>query len=310
MTVSADKPARRIFLTGKTGQVGHELLDCLTGLGEVRAVSSQDLDLSRPERIRTALLEWRPHLIINAAAYTAVDRAEEERDLAMAVNGTAPKVMAETAKELGAAMVHYSTDYVFDGTKRGFYLESDEPNPQNVYGISKAAGDAAVQKAGIPHFIFRTSWVYGLRGKNFLLTMQRLAREKDELRVVNDQVGTPTWCRLIAQTTCNILEQTLNSARAEDMSGIEKAAGIYNLSCTGWTSWYGFAQAIFESLPPADRPRVRPIPTSEYPTPAKRPANSVLSLEKLRTRFGIILPDWKGALGFCLNNRKESEHPA
>lgn len=310
MTAASDKPARRIFLTGKTGQVGRELVHSLSGLGEVRAVRSRDLDLEDPDRLRTALLEWRPHVIVNAAAYTAVDRAEEEPDRAMAVNGTAPKVMAETAKELGAAMVHYSTDYVFDGAKHGFYLETDEPNPQNVYGISKAAGDAAIQQAGIPFFIFRTSWVYGLHGKNFLLTMQRLAREKDELRVVNDQIGTPTWCRLIAQTTANVLDQTLNAAQADDLSGIEKASGIYNLSCTGWTSWYGFAQAIFESMPEADRPRLRPIPTAEYPTPAKRPANSVLSVEKLRAQFGIILPDWKGALGFCLNNQTESETPA
>jgi dTDP-4-dehydrorhamnose reductase len=152
--------------------------------------------------------------------------------------------------------------------------------------------------------------VYGLRGKNFLLTMQRLAREKDELRVVNDQIGTPTWCRLIAQTTGNILEQTLYADHPEDLGGIEKASGLYNLSCTGWTSWYGFAQAIFETMPEADRPRLRPIPTSEYPTPAKRPANSVLSLEKLSAQFGIILPDWKGALGFCLNNQREPESPA
>lgn len=303
MTESIHNPTRRILLTGKTGQIGRELWSFLDTFGDVHAPSSSELDFTRPDALRKYLMDWRPHLIVNAAAYTQVDRAEEERDLAMTVNGTAPKVMAECAVELGAAMVHYSTDYVFDGTKHGFYKETDAPNPQNVYGITKAAGDAAIQKAGCPHFIFRTSWVYGLHGRNFLLTMQRLAREQDEVRVVNDQIGSPTWSRLIAQSTANILEQVLSDRAPGDVSGIEKASGIYNLTCTGWTSWYGFARAIFDTLPEEERPRLRPIPTRDHPTPAPRPANSVLSVEKLRAEFGIILPDWQGALTFCLNNQ-------
>ncbi|CAI2717488.1 dTDP-4-dehydrorhamnose reductase [Nitrospina watsonii] len=307
MATHSNKPARRILLTGKTGQIGHELLPFLDAFGDVRAPDSTELDLARPDALRTYAMDWRPQLIVNAAAYTAVDRAEEERDRAMAVNGTAPSVLAACAAELGAALVHYSTDYVFDGAKHGFYKESDEPNPMNVYGITKATGDAAIQKAGIPHLIFRTSWVYGLRGHNFLLTLQRLAREQDEVRVVNDQIGSPTWSRLVAQTTANVLDQTLNERQPEDMSGIEKASGIYNLTCTGSTSWYGFAQAILESLPEDERPRLKPIPTSEYPTPAPRPANSVLAVEKLRAQFGILLPDWQGALTFCLNNQTASD---
>ncbi|MGP0630769.1 dTDP-4-dehydrorhamnose reductase [Nitrospina sp. 32_T5] len=303
MTDSTHNAPRRILLTGKTGQIGRELWSFLDTFGDVRAPSSSELDLAAPDPVKNYLMEWRPHLIVNAAAYTQVDRAEEERDRAMAINGTAPKVMAECAAELGAAMVHFSTDYVFDGSKHGFYRETDEPNPKNVYGITKAAGDAAIQQAGVPHFIFRTSWVYGLNGHNFLLTMQRLAREQDEIRVVNDQVGSPTWSRLIAQTTANILDQVLSDREAGDVSGIEKASGIYNLTCTGWTSWYGFARAIFDALPEDERPRLRPIPTGDYPTPAPRPANSVLSIEKLRQQFGIILPDWQGALTFCLNNQ-------
>ncbi len=297
-----DTPARKILLTGGTGQVGSELLRFLGHLGEVTAPGSSDLDLTQPERIREAVRDIRPHLIVNAAAYAAVDRAEEERDLAMALNGSAPKILAEEARALKAAMVHYSTDYVFDGSKDGSYLETDEINPINVYGITKASGDAAVQKASIPHLIFRTSWVYGLTGKNFLLTLQRLAGEKDELGIVNDQCGAPTWSRLIAQTTANILDQTLSSTKPADMSQIGQASGIYNMTCSGQTSWFGFAEEILKGLPDAERLKLMPIPTSDYPTPARRPLNSVLSNGKLRDTFGILPPDWQGVLNFCLKD--------
>lgn len=301
-----DTPARKILLTGGTGQIGSELLQFLGHLGQVTAPSSGDLDFSQPDRIREVLREIQPHLIINAAAYTAVDKAEEERDRAMAINGTAVKVLAEEAHSLNAAMVHYSTDYVFDGTKSGPYLETDAINPANVYGITKASGDAAVQQADIPHLIFRTTWVYSLTGKSFLQTIQRLAKQKKELRIVDDQWGAPTWSRLIAQTTVNILDQTLTDSKPEDVSEIRRASGIYNMTCSGQTNWFGFAEEILKGLPDTEKPQLIPIPTREYPTPAKRPMNSVLSNEKLRTTFGILLPDWQGALNFCLKDSAAS----
>ena len=299
MTSSSDN-AWKILLIGKEGQVGGELSSLLQPLGEIITCGEKDLDLTQESRIREKLREVRPHIIVNAAAYTAVDKAEEEPELALAVNGTAPAILAEEAKQLGAALVHYSTDYVFDGEKLEPYTEEDSPNPLGVYGRTKMAGDEAIQSAGLPHFIFRTSWVYGLKGENFLLTVQRLAKERDELKIVDDQIGSPTWCRTIAQTTANILTQILPQNSPGNLSGFEQASGLYNLVCGGQTSWFGFAQAILKASSSSQMTQLNPIPTTEYPTPAKRPPNSVLSTQKLRSAFGITLPDWDVTLKYCL----------
>ena len=288
-------------MIGKEGQVGGELSTLLEPLGELIVFGEKDLDLTQVDRIREKVRDVQPHLIVNAAANTAVDKCEEVADLAMAVNGTAPAILAEEAKKLGAALVHYSTDYVFDGEKQGPYTEEDSPNPLGVYGRTKLAGDEAIQSTGLPHLIFRTSWVYGLTGKNFLLTMQRLGKERDELKIVDDQIGCPTWSRTIAQTTANVLTQILPQSSPGDLSRFEQASGLYNLVCGGQTSWFGFAKAILEESSPTTK--LTPIPTSEFPTPAKRPQNSVLSTEKLRSAFGIVTPAWDVTLKYCLSGQ-------
>lgn len=239
----------KILLTGVTGQIGWELQRALMTLGEVIPVgrnitnASLRMDLVQPDTIRSIIREVKPDLIVNPAAYTAVDKAESEPELAMMVNGIAPGVMAEEAKRLGAAMVHYSTDYVFDGTSQVPYTESDIPNPQNVYGETKLAGEKAIQAVELPHLIFRTSWVYGMRGKNFLLTMLKLGKEREELRIVDDQIGAPTWSRAIAETTAQVLSGV--SGNVSDF--LVDKGGLYHLSASGKTSWYGFARAIFEN---------------------------------------------------------------
>jgi dTDP-4-dehydrorhamnose reductase len=298
---SSSTNAWKILLLGKEGQVGGELSSLLQPLGELIVFGKKDLDLTQEDRIREKLRDVQPHVIVNAAAYTAVDKAEEEPDLALAINGTAPAILAEEAKKLGAALVHYSTDYVFDGEKSTPYTEEDSPNPLGVYGRTKLAGDEAIQSAGLPHLIFRTAWVYGLKGKNFLLTMQRLAEERDELKIVDDQIGSPTWSRTIAQTTANVLTQLLSQKSPGDLSRFEQASGLYNLVCGGQTSWFGFAEAILEASVSSQNTKLTPIPTSEYTTPAKRPKNSVLSTEKLKSAFGIAPPDWDVALRHCLS---------
>jgi dTDP-4-dehydrorhamnose reductase len=292
----------KILLTGRNGQVGYELERSLKGVGEVVALDRAAMDLSDPGKVRELIRAVKPALIINPAAYTAVDQAESEPDLAMRVNAEAPAVMADEAKKIGAALIHYSTDYVFDGSKSGDYLEDDLPNPQNVYGRSKLAGEQAVQSSGVPHLVLRTSWVYGTRGNNFLRTVQRLARERDELRIVADQFGAPTWSRTIADATAHMVVKL----QAEDGIGRfitdetwHDYAGVYHLTAQGQTSWYGFAQAITERLDVAKKPIVLPIATSDYPFPAKRPHNSVLSCAKFMQAF-CGLPDWEYALGLCL----------
>jgi dTDP-4-dehydrorhamnose reductase len=291
----------KILLIGKEGQVGGELSTLLRPFGELILCGEADLDLTQADHIREKLRSVQPHVIVNAAAFTAVDKAEEEPDLALAVNGTAPAILAEEAKKLGAALVHYSTDYVFDGEKQAPYTEEDSPNPLGVYGHTKLAGDEAVQSTGLPHLIFRTSWVYGLKGKNFLLTLQRLAKERDELKIVDDQTGSPTWCRTIAQTTANVLTQVLPQNSPGDLSRFDQASGLYNLVCSGQTSWFGFARAILEASSSSQDTKLIPIPTSEYPTPARRPKNSVLSTEKLQSAFGITPPAWDVTLKYCLS---------
>ncbi|MBD2338253.1 dTDP-4-dehydrorhamnose reductase [Calothrix sp. FACHB-156] len=295
----------RILLTGVTGQVGWELQRTLMTLGEVIVVErsasnpSLQIDLAQPETIRHTIREIKPDLIINPAAYTAVDKAESEPDLAMAINGIAPGIIAEEAKRTGAAVIHYSTDYVFDGNKTTAYTEQDQPNPQNIYGKTKLVGEQAIASVGVPHLILRTSWVYSRRGKNFLLTMLRLAQEREEIRVVDDQMGAPTWSRMIAEATSQIISQA-----SQNISEFLAAkGGTYHLTASGKTSWYGFAKAIFElEDKKSDRKlqRLIAIPSQEYPTPATRPAYSLLDSQKLSDNFGLVLPDWQKSLELVL----------
>jgi dTDP-4-dehydrorhamnose reductase len=291
----------KILLTGVSGQVGWELKKTLSNLGEVITTSRDGnaadfyLDLSQPESIRQAIQEIQPDLIVNPGAYTAVDKAELEPELAMVVNGVAPGIIAEEAKLVGAGLIHYSTDYVFNGRSSCPYQETDEPDPQNIYGKTKLAGEKAIQAIEVPHLIIRTSWVYGLRGKNFLMTMLQLAKEREEIKVVNDQIGTPTWSRLIAESTAQIL--FLGKSNFRDF--LNHHSGIYHLTSTGQTSWYDFAKVIFEMTPNRSQYKLQnliPIPTVEYPTPAARPAFSILDTQKIYQTFGLMLPDWQDNL--------------
>jgi dTDP-4-dehydrorhamnose reductase len=292
---------RTILLTGVNGQVGFELARSLQGLGRVVALDRHGLELSDLDQVRKVVREVRPQLIVNPAAHTAVDKAETDVEGAMRLNAEAPGLLAEEAKRLGAALVHYSTDYVFDGTKDGVYVETDATNPQNVYGRSKLDGERAIEASGCAHLIFRTSWVYGKRGKNFLLTMLRLGAERDELSVVADQIGAPTWSNTIATLTSNVLAQTVV---ASDQAGWwAQHSGVYHLTAAGATSWHGFAEAIFELAGLPKSPIVKPISASAYPTPAKRPNNSRISNDKLAHVFGLRAPDWREALRLCMASR-------
>lgn len=285
----------RILLTGCEGQIGWELQRTLAPLGEVAAFDRAGLDIADPDRLRAVIREIAPQLIVNAAAYTAVDRAETDEALALRINAEAPRVLAEEAQRLHAWLVHYSTDYVFDGTKRGAYLEDDAPNPVNAYGRTKLAGEQAVMSVGGRHLIFRTSWIYADRGRNFLRTMQRLAQERDELGVVDDQVGAPTWARVVAESTALCALQVLRAGDAAN-----ERSGLYHLTCGGETTWFGFAQALFESMH-ARRPRLIPIASGDYPASAPRPRNSLLDHAKLSRVFGVAAVDWRRALALCLS---------
>ncbi|MGH2360979.1 MAG: dTDP-4-dehydrorhamnose reductase, partial [bacterium] len=289
---------QRILITGKNGQVGWELQRTLAPLGTVIALDRGGMDLASPDSIRRAIRDAKPEIIVNAAAYTAVDQAESEPDLAMQVNGVAPGVLAEEAKRLNALLVHYSTDYVFDGTKNGPYTETDAPNPLSVYGRSKLAGDQAIASSGATHLIFRTSWVYAARGQNFLRTMLRLGRERTELRIVNDQIGAPTWARFIADMTAQVLGKV-----SGDLEQKKEKTGLYNLTASGATSWFGFAESIFAEAKAQlgmTPPKLVPITTAEYPTPARRPANSRLDNSTVIRTFGLTPPPWNFILKQCI----------
>jgi dTDP-4-dehydrorhamnose reductase len=282
----------KILLIGKNGQVGWELRRTLAPLAEVVAVDYPEINFSDPPALRQFVAATRPNVVVNAAAYTAVDKAETETELCRQVNAVAPGVLAEEAKKLGALMVHYSTDYIFDGMKTSPYVEADAPNPLGAYGRTKLEGDRAVKDSGANHLIFRLCWVYGARGQNFMLTMQRLAREREKLRVVGDQFGCPTWSRMIAETTALALKQVMAGA------DVSKFNGDYHLAAGGQANWHEFASRIIELMPETERKcrAVEKITTAEYPTPAKRPAYSVLDCGKLQKTFGLRLPDWEASL--------------
>ena len=298
----------RILLTGKKGQVGAELSTTLQRLGRLSAYDRDALDLTRPAQIREAIDQTRPHVIVNAAAYTAVDQAEKEPMLARIINSDAPAVLAEEATKCGALLVHYSTDYVFDGSKNSPYREEDSPNPNNVYGQSKLAGEQAIRQSGAAHLILRTAWVYGTRGRNFLLTILRLATEREELRIVSDQFGAPTWSRAIAAATAAALDKVLRSSRGRDW----RMCGTYHLTAAGVATWHDFAVRIVEEAKqispdkewfahatggrPLVTSRIAPISTADYPLPARRPAYSVLSNRRLEETFGVRLPEWQQQL--------------
>jgi dTDP-4-dehydrorhamnose reductase len=297
----------RVLVTGADGQVGRALLKSFADDADVIGSNRSALDLSNSDQIRARVREIAPDIIINAGAYTAVDRAESEPDLAMTINGRAPGILAEEAKRTGALLVHYSTDYVFDGSKSGPWVEEDLTNPLSVYGASKLAGEEAIRSVGGRYLIFRTSWVYAPEGKNFVLTMLRLGRERDSLNVVDDQVGAPTTAAELARATHEI-----SKGIREGRFGPEtECTGTYHMTCFGSASWAGFARAIFNLRPDlldGKKPKVNPIPASDYPTPAKRPLNSVLSNDKLNRQFGVRLASWHTALNEVLAEIAAHQH--
>jgi dTDP-4-dehydrorhamnose reductase len=285
----------KILITGKDGQLGWELQRSLAGLGDIVATGRQELDLSDPTGIRQLVRSIRPDVVLNTAAYNAVDRAESEPDIAFKVNAVAPGLLAEECRDLGALLIHFSTDYVFDGKKTTPYSEEDEPAPLSVYGRSKLAGEQAVRAAKGRALSFRTAWLYSHRRDNFVATMWRLARQKSELRVVNDQTGTPTWVKPLSDAMQKICKLALS--RRGGMLG--EGAPIYHATCLGETTRYEFVRAIFEDLarkaPNEPIARLMPIPSADYPSPASRPKYSALSNAKLERDFGIRLPDWQSA---------------
>lgn len=279
----------RILITGKNGQVGTELSRLYQSRGDVVLTGRDECDLSNEQSIQETVQRVKPTVILNAGAYTAVDQAEKEPDLCFAINAHAPRILAQEAARLDALLIHYSTDYVFDGEKAQPYLENDPIHPLNVYGESKAAGEAAIAEVAPRYLVLRTSWVYGAYGKNFLRTMLRLGAERPELRIVDDQLGAPTSAVAIAHATARLVEQS--------QSGVP---GIYHMTADGSTSWCGFARAIFDAGGLTTRPRVHPISSADYPTPARRPANSVLSNDKFAHAFGFRLPSWQQQLNEVL----------
>jgi dTDP-4-dehydrorhamnose reductase len=298
------------LVTGRDGQLGFELRRTLAPLGRVVAIDVDNLNLCDIEAVRAYVRELRPDVIVNAAAYTAVDRAETERELSNTINGVIPGVLAEEIEKLGGkGIVHYSTDYVFAGNGERPYKEEDATSPVNAYGESKLAGEQAVQGAGAPHVILRTEWLYATRGANFLLTILRLARQGKPLRIIADQTGSPTWARMLAETSACIVARMLNAQDPRTISG------VYHATAAGQTTWHGFTEAILqesvERLKKLGRETdwceralqtLTPIPTSGYPTPAKRPAYSVLSGDKLERVFGVRMPDWREQLRFALED--------
>jgi len=294
----------KILLIGSTGQVGWELHRTLMTLGTVITANRHSaepyrVDLAQPDTICAVIRDVQPSLVVNAAAYTAVDKVESEPDLAMAINGVAPGIIAEEAKRCRAGLVHYSTDYVFSGDQTRPYTEDDSTNPQSVYGSTKLAGERAITAVSEAYFIFRTSWVYGLHGKNFLLTMLKLAQEREEIKVVDDQVGSPTWSRMIAEATAQVVSQ----GNSDLYDFLADKQGIYHLTSTGQVSWYGFAKTIFElskSFETEKLETLTPIHSDQYPSPVQRPAYSCLDNHKISKAFSLELPQWNSVLALIL----------
>ncbi len=308
-----------ILLTGKTGQLGSELNRLLPSLGEVISPNRSEVDLRDPEKIRRVMRHAKPQLVVNAAAYTAVDGAETDEAGAQAVNAEAPQVLALEAKKLGALLVHFSTDYVFDGSKNTPYVESDLPNPLNAYGRTKLAGEEAIRNSGAAHLIFRTSWVYATGGRNFLLTILRLATEREELKIVDDQTGAPTSAKDLAETTTTILKGIVaRTAGTNGQLAFPKVTGTYHMTAAGHTTWYEFTKAILEEAARAPRDlswltaatngrpiiatRILPISTEAFSLPARRPNYSVLSSARLMGAFGVTLADWRAQLHGCFSS--------
>jgi dTDP-4-dehydrorhamnose reductase len=315
----AEAAPLRIVLLGAQGQLGHALAQTLPVLGEVLAFGREQADLSHADALRAVLDQHQPQLIVNAAAYTAVDKAEQEPDLARAINALAPGVLAQWAATHGAVLVHYSTDYVFDGQSPLPYTEADTPAPQSVYGQSKWAGERAVQTAGYRHLIFRTSWVVGAHGGNFLKTMLRLGAERDSLRVVADQHGAPTAVDLIARITLEVLQQMMDPAAVKDAQvqastktpvmwapDDDPRWGLYHLAAAGETTWHAYACHVIDRAAALGWPMrvsahsIQAIATDQYPLPAPRPANSRLNTQGLQQRFGVVLPDWRDGVDAVL----------
>jgi dTDP-4-dehydrorhamnose reductase len=282
----------RILIIGKNGQVGWELTRTMAPMGDLIAIDFPEVDLCDEAAVRSCVRNAKPDILVNAAAYTAVDKAEAEPEKATLINGIAPGILASEAAKSDALLVHYSTDYVYDGTTATSYTEDEKPNPQNAYGRGKLAGDQAVMASGCKHLIFRLCWVYGSRGQNFMRTIMRLASEREQLKVVADQTGCPTWSRMIAETTA----LAVHTVSVDSMPG--KYYGLYHLAASGETSWHGFAQRIVDLMPATEKKcsLIQPISTSEYPLPARRPARSVLNCAKLEKTFGLRLPDWAASL--------------
>ena len=313
-----------ILLTGKTGQLGSELNRLLPTLGKVIAPGRNELDLREPEKIREIMRNAKPQLVVNAAAYTAVDAAETDESTASAVNAEAPRLLAMEAKQIGALLVHFSTDYVFDGAKKTSYLETDAPNPLNAYGRSKFAGEQAIRDSGVAHLICRTSWVYATHGRNFLLTILRLGTQREELKIVADQVGAPTCAFDLAEATTRIVAGIIAAPKGE--LACQQLAGTYHMTAAGLTTWYEFAKAILEEAGRAPQTlswltsatnghplvarRVLPISTEEFRSPTRRPAYSVLSNERLKQAFGVTLPDWREQLRSCFSPERTVFNPS
>ncbi|MDT8283785.1 MAG: dTDP-4-dehydrorhamnose reductase [Gammaproteobacteria bacterium] len=296
----------KILLFGKNGQVGWELNRSLQPLGEIIALDIEDADFSKPESLRQVIQDIKPNIIVNAVAYTAVDKAEEEEALALNINGVAPGVLAEEALKLNALLIHYSTDYVFDGTKSTPYVETDSPHPINAYGRTKLAGEVAIQVTGCDYLILRTSWVYASRGHNFLLSILKLAKERDELSIVADQAGAPTWARTIADVSGHVLHKAQSDRRMGKFK-----SNVYNLTSSGQATWFDFAVCIvdmaraYKTDSEISVREIHPISANEYVTAASRPANSCLQVSKLENDFNITMPNWKQACALCMEETQQ-----
>ncbi len=298
----------KILLLGANGQVGWELQRSLAPLGELKSCDRHQADLENDDQILSVISGFNPDVIVNAAAYTAVDKAESEQVRAQQINTTAVGLLADQTKQLDALLIHYSTDYVFDGTKDGYYSEQDQVNPQSVYGKTKYEGEQLIQQSGCDHLIFRTSWVFATRGHNFAKTMIRLAKERDELKVVADQIGVPTSAELIADVTALAITTVMRNKQF-----MNEQSGIYNLVPAGRSSWYEFAKYVITGIAghgvklKLSADNIVPITTSEYPLPATRPANSLMSTAKLEKTFALVMPDWRGYVDRLIIELAEQE---